>query len=773
MPNRKEVRWFTRGEFVRGPMQHEGEDELPQEFMQQLPPHEKLIGKGTSIFSFTSAFHQLANQLANGREKDLVTIDGGPHTLWWPTQSPDGTFLPQDIPPAQLVRAIQPTARFLVTVADPVRRVYSDYYFLGDDLRPLRPGAAHQKSATQFHERMEEQVRLFESCVSRYMRRLVPRAKKEAPTGLPAAPLLSEHEISLPQEYRTYFPLWFRASQMCAHDRHNFARGGWGRLSIGLYSLFLEKWLEHFAPEQFLVVRLEDYEADPRGYMSRIFSFLELEEPSEAAWEHILTDRHFNSHLVAREPLLEQTETLLREFYRPYNELLAVLLRNDSFLWETAGGSLRSQLIAELRQPIHDFHRNPTPDPNPSNGKARRGRHRGRAEEEANQHDLDRVAQPAAPAHDDHAAHAHPAPDESRERKQLRGAQASGSKLVLRPRQFSLFDLPQPEGNGSRGEDFLQELKDLDLSDSSIAGKMLCKAAFSLDIPLLQYLLHDIGVPEDVVYVQDSKRNAFHCLAGLWTMSEAHSRSHVFAELKGKTTWLSRHLKPPLELQMSSVLSRDIVERLGEDVLRVARWLQRAGVPHSAQDVGGYTPLHHAATGGLIDLVRFLADIGADVNLLDRAKRSPLHYAAAYGRAEIAAILVGAGASLDQKDAFGVTPRDVITNPGPISAEDARKFLQIEQRPVRRIPRPIHPELSPNDSRLGWVGGTGGWGAERLTGFEEDMSCDSVDQFFADEITADEIFHKYLARNAPVLVRGLIDRWPVSPTAEPYYYPLP
>lgn len=38
-------------------------------------------------------------------------------------------------------------------------------------------------------------------------------------------------------------------------------------MSIGLYFLFLEKWLEHFKPEQFLILRLEDYDLDPKAYM--------------------------------------------------------------------------------------------------------------------------------------------------------------------------------------------------------------------------------------------------------------------------------------------------------------------------------------------------------------------------------------------------------------------------------------------------------------------------------------------------------------------------
>ena len=97
-----------------------------------------------------------------------VTIDGGPHTFWWPTQSPDGTIQPHQIPPPQIIRELYRdrtqskkkvsnmrgglslwndlesdsqneeflhTPLFLVSLKDPVSRMFSDYYFLEDSLK--------------------------------------------------------------------------------------------------------------------------------------------------------------------------------------------------------------------------------------------------------------------------------------------------------------------------------------------------------------------------------------------------------------------------------------------------------------------------------------------------------------------------------------------------------------------------------------------------------------------------------------------------------------
>lgn len=167
--------------------------------------------------------------------------------------------------------------------------------------------------------------------------------------------------------------------------------------------------------------------------------------------------------------------------------------------------------------------------------------------------------------------------------------------------------------------------------------------------------------------------------------------------------------------------------------------------------------MHLAAYGGIARLVELFLNNGANANVLNKFKRSPLHYAMAQGHTKCALLLIEAGADLDIKDVFNSSPRDMVESPGAISSQEALQYFNISQRQVRSIGRIIHPELSP-ESALGWAAGTGGWGPERLNGTETDMHCD-VDQYFAHEISGDQIFEKYLARSAPVLIRGLLNEW--------------
>lgn len=161
-----------------------------------------------------------------------------------PTQSPDGAFLPEDIPPVQLLHEIQPPKsavsqtgevlsfpRFIITMSNPIQRMYSDYYFLNDNLRPVRPHQRSQeKSAEQFHDRAVKQVALFEVCVDKYMKSLLAQYHtlvNDENTGqytrwnvsslwtgdnLELYELLSRTKLSY--EYLQNFPLWFRAAQM-------------------------------------------------------------------------------------------------------------------------------------------------------------------------------------------------------------------------------------------------------------------------------------------------------------------------------------------------------------------------------------------------------------------------------------------------------------------------------------------------------------------------------------------------------------------------------
>ena len=58
----------------------------------------------------------------------LTVLDGGPHTLWWSTQRHDGVDSKM-VPVPQLLHFMVPEAKLVVSLAEPSRRTYSDYWF--------------------------------------------------------------------------------------------------------------------------------------------------------------------------------------------------------------------------------------------------------------------------------------------------------------------------------------------------------------------------------------------------------------------------------------------------------------------------------------------------------------------------------------------------------------------------------------------------------------------------------------------------------------------
>lgn len=58
------------------------------------------------------------------------------------------------------------------------------------------------------------------------------------------------------------------------------------RLTLGMYVVFLLDWLTTFQREQILVLRLEDYAADLKETMKKIFDFLSVGACPKSYWKH-------------------------------------------------------------------------------------------------------------------------------------------------------------------------------------------------------------------------------------------------------------------------------------------------------------------------------------------------------------------------------------------------------------------------------------------------------------------------------------------------------
>lgn len=274
----KEPHWWTRKRF--------GYIRFKDGFQESFPVEDYLD-------LFDLAAHNIQEGISGNSSGDhrtlrLITGEASASTMWdnqaWSylhgdrEEETEPPFLAQDF-----IHAVQPDAKIIIMLRDPVERLYSDYLYF----------KMANKSAEDFHQKVTESVQLFQSCLSgRSLRSCV-------------------YNTSL----SNVMPV---------------------RLNLGMYIVFLLDWLTVFHREQILVLRLEDYAANLKVTIKKVFDFLSVGPLSEQV-EAALTKRPMSNTRRAADrnlgPMLPSTRELLSKFHQPFNHKLASVLGNKAFLW--------------------------------------------------------------------------------------------------------------------------------------------------------------------------------------------------------------------------------------------------------------------------------------------------------------------------------------------------------------------------------------------------------------------------------------------------------
>ncbi|XP_028846005.1 carbohydrate sulfotransferase 15-like isoform X1 [Denticeps clupeoides] len=273
----KEPHWWTRKRF--------GIIRLSEGFHARYPVKDYLDLLDLAAYQIQD--HALSNRSKGRSKRNIVIGEASASTMWdnnaWVYFYDNGTqeeppFLVQDF-----IHAVQPHAKFIVMLRDPVERLYSDYLYFG----------LANKSAEDFHQRVSESLQLFESCVS--------------------------------------------ASSMrsCVYNTTlNMAMPV--RLQVGLYVIYILDWLTVFSKEQILVLRLEDHATNCKVTMHKVFDFLKLGALSVEKEAEITKSPASNTRRPADRnlgPMLPITRDLLKYFYHPFNQRLAKVVQDKAFLW--------------------------------------------------------------------------------------------------------------------------------------------------------------------------------------------------------------------------------------------------------------------------------------------------------------------------------------------------------------------------------------------------------------------------------------------------------
>uniref|UniRef100_A0A3Q3KCD4 Sulfotransferase n=1 Tax=Monopterus albus TaxID=43700 RepID=A0A3Q3KCD4_MONAL len=276
----KEPHWWTRKRF--------GYFHFKDGFQEVFPVQDYLDLFDLAAHSIQEEINK--NSSGSHHALQLITGEASASTMWdnqvWSYLHKDGEeaeppFLAQDF-----IHTVQPGAKIIIMLRDPVERLYSDYLYF----------TTANKSAEDFHLKVVESVQLFQSCLSE------------------------------------------RTLRSCAYSL-SLSNTMPVRLNLGIYIVFLLDWLTVFQREQILVLHLENYAANRNVTIKKVFDFLSvgplLEQVEEALTKHPMSNRRRAADRNLG-PMLPATRDLLREFHQPFNQKLASVLDNDAFLWSNA-----------------------------------------------------------------------------------------------------------------------------------------------------------------------------------------------------------------------------------------------------------------------------------------------------------------------------------------------------------------------------------------------------------------------------------------------------
>ena len=247
---------------------------------------------------------------ANGAEyvkKSLpaVTIDASPNLMFqWPRYTEAETMENYCLIPS-LVPVLLPDSKYIVVMRNPVSMLYSAFSFSCTRLTDQRFKSVKYVGPDIFHKRITRKIEIFNQCKA---------------AGEPLDKCMDAVANNI---YGPDLP-------MCGRTR----------LEMGLYYVHARKWLSVVPRERIHFFTLEELATQDLKHTAKVIvDFLEID--SGDLKMHNLLDIQCNKNQQKgidyknnpRLMMRNDTRQILREFFKPYNQMLANLLQDDKFLW--------------------------------------------------------------------------------------------------------------------------------------------------------------------------------------------------------------------------------------------------------------------------------------------------------------------------------------------------------------------------------------------------------------------------------------------------------
>ncbi|MEW5313500.1 MAG: hypothetical protein WDW38_005064 [Sanguina aurantia] len=181
--------------------------------------------------------------------------------------------------------------RLVVLARNPIQRLHSAYYCY------QHYHSKYGRNAQGFLAYVEEQLNAFHKCVSKGH---------------------TERECVL------YFETYGMEEERVHYHADQIFRG--------MYSVFLELWLQALPASHIHVVKSEEYFANASATIGSVVSFLGLAQPGQEQLQEMLAAGRPRSFTAGMPAMLPEARAILLKFYKPYNTRLAELLHDPRYL---------------------------------------------------------------------------------------------------------------------------------------------------------------------------------------------------------------------------------------------------------------------------------------------------------------------------------------------------------------------------------------------------------------------------------------------------------
>ena len=245
-----------------------------------------------AVLQYLSYFLSASEYIERSRPA-AVTMDASQSTVWDTRAFQDPCMLPS------LIHRFVPNGKYIVIMREPAERLYSDfvYLFIKGEMTREHSSKDHSQLPYLFHDGVVKALKQFESCIALY------------PLEICTVNVLDSST--------------YKSSSIKV------------RLGVSLYYVHVAKWLKVIPRDQLLFLRTEDLALCPYAVLQRTWRFLGVPDQTPFDVASVLFKR-LNTRQEKGSGMLEKTRTLLREFFEPFNEQLALVLNDARFLWRDA-----------------------------------------------------------------------------------------------------------------------------------------------------------------------------------------------------------------------------------------------------------------------------------------------------------------------------------------------------------------------------------------------------------------------------------------------------